>query len=139
MSLAWRGDTSELLTNIFLWHQARDPARAFTKNMCQGKTKAALDLLRIKGKGGVLQLDDHIPSGSIDTTSVRDVLIDKHPPGQPASPDSLVPYDAPPVQDVVFDTIDGALIRKAALMTSGAAGPSGLDAYSWRKLCTCFQ
>ena len=40
---------------------------------------------------------------------------------------------------VIFDALDGALIRGVALRTQGAAGPSGLDAFSWRRLCTSFQ
>ena len=31
------------------------------------------------------------------------------------------------------------LIRSTALRTSGAAGPSGLDAHAWRRLCTVFK
>ncbi len=40
---------------------------------------------------------------------------------------------------VVFDRIDAALIRVAALRTTGAAGPSGIDAKGWRRLCTAFK
>ena len=118
---------------------ASDPARAFAKKMFQGKTKAALDHLRNKEKGGVMQLDDQIPSGPGATMTVREVLLDKHPPGQPADPNSVVADEAPPVHDILFDPIDATLIRTAALKTSGSAGPSGLDAYSWRRLCTCHQ
>ena len=31
------------------------------------------------------------------------------------------------------------VIRSAALRTKGGAGPSGVDATSWRRLCTAFQ
>jgi hypothetical protein len=31
------------------------------------------------------------------------------------------------------------MIRSAALHTSGAAGPSGLDALGWRRLCTSYK
>ena len=31
-----------------------------------------------------------------------------------------------------------SVVQSAALKTSGAAGPSGLDAYCWRRLCTCY-
>ena len=42
------------------------------------------------------------------------------------------------MHQVIFDSIiDGTAIRSAALRTSGAAGPSGLDASFWRRLCTC--
>ena len=40
---------------------------------------------------------------------------------------------------MIFEALDGAVIRNAALRTRGAAGPSGLDAFGWRRLCTSFQ
>ena len=39
---------------------------------------------------------------------------------------------------VLFDGLDAALIRSVALQISGAAGPSGADARSWRLYCTSF-
>ena len=69
---------------------------------------------------------------------MREILRDKHPPSSPAHQDSLISDDPPPVHPVIFDSIDKGVIRSAALKASGAAGPSGLDAYCWRRLCTCF-
>jgi len=40
---------------------------------------------------------------------------------------------------VVFDCLDAAKIRSAALRTSGAAGPSRIDAKGCRQLCTAFK
>ena len=65
----------------------------------------------------------------------------KHPVGRHACSDVLI---HPPVCDsvfhpVIFDALNGAAIRSAALRTKGAAGPSGLDACGWRRLCTSFQ
>lgn len=40
---------------------------------------------------------------------------------------------------VVFDSIDANAIRSAALRVKGSAGPSGLDAREWRRLCTSFK
>ena len=97
-----------------------DPvARTFAKKMfkSQGKTKAALELLGNQEKGGVLQLDDQVPSGPCGPKSVREILKEKHPSGQPADPESLVLDDAHPVHDIVFDCIDAFLIRAAALKT----------------------
>ena len=37
-----------------------------------------------------------------------------------------------------FDSITAETIRNSALHTQGAAGPSGMDALSWRRLCTAF-
>ena len=68
--------------------------------------------------------------------AVRDVLIDKHPPGQPAYPDSITENDPPEVHPVLFESIDTSMIRSATLRITGAAGPSGLDAACRRRLCT---
>ena len=40
---------------------------------------------------------------------------------------------------IVFDQLDAICIRRAVLKTSDAAGPSGLDAAAWRRICTSFQ
>ncbi len=39
----------------------------------------------------------------------------------------------------MFEQIDASLIRTTALRTTGSAGPSGLDAACWRRLCTSFK
>ena len=36
-------------------------------------------------------------------------------------------------------TLRSDLIRSVALHTSGAAGPSYLDAFAWRRMCTSFR
>ena len=40
---------------------------------------------------------------------------------------------------ITFEGLDADAILQAALHTNGAAGPSGLDAYAWRKLCSSFK
>ena len=47
--------------------------------------------------------------------------------------------EPPIVHPVVFEAIDATSIKRAALHTDGAAGPSGIDARGWRRLCTSFQ
>jgi len=113
-------------------------ARSFANLMFQGKTKAALRLLSEQSKGGVLHLDDSIEAGNAER-KVRDILADKHPIGQPAPPDAVIKDDLLDVHPVLFDSLDATVIRSAALRTSGAAGPSGLDALGWRRLCTSFK
>ena len=44
-----------------------------------------------------------------------------------------------PCHPIIFDSIDGSAIRSAALNVHGSAGPSGLDAHAWRRLCTSFK
>ena len=40
---------------------------------------------------------------------------------------------------IIFDQITGEAIRQAALLTHGAAGPSGVDVYAWCRFCSSFQ
>jgi len=47
--------------------------------------------------------------------------------------------DPPATHPVIFDPLDGRVIRAAALQTSGAASPSSVDAHSWRHLCISFH
>ena len=115
-------------------------SRVFAKLMFEGRTKVALQLLAGKHNGGVLNLDDKVDSGP-HAHSVRDVLKSKHPPAQPLHLNCLLPnWGNPPVSHpVVFNALDGCVIRSAALRTTGAAGPSGMDARCWRRLCTAFH
>ncbi len=114
-------------------------ACTFAKLMFQGKTHAALQLLTDKGKGGVLRLYDSVNNGGPEPLTVKDVLKSKHPPSQAATPDVVHQGTPLDVHRVTFDPIDASLIRSIALSTKGAAGPSGLDAYTWRRMCTSFK
>ena len=116
-------------------------ARAFSNLMFQGKTNAALQLLSQRGIGGVLHIHDPVNRSDPDSLSIFDTLKSKHPQVQPASPDSvpLLSLDVPEIHPVIFDRIDASSIRSAALRTKGAAGPSGIDAHCWRRLCTSFK
>ena len=89
--------------------------------MFQGKTKAALRLLSEQCKGSVLHLEDPIETEN-GQRKVRDILFDKHPPGQPVHQDAIIDDDPPDIHPVILDSV---MIRSAALRTSGAAGPSG--------------
>ena len=77
--------------------------------MCKGKTHAALDLLVNNGKGGVLRLDDPANPSDTNFPSVREVLQSKHPPGQPAVTDAILPGVPLEIHPVVFDSIDAHL------------------------------
>ena len=108
--------------------------------MIEGKVNAALRLLSDGDDAGVLSLDETI---SEDGPSVREILKEKHPDAQAlpdrvtnASPGTEEPMDIHPV---FFDRITGATVRAAALKLSGSAGPSGIDAAGWRRLCVSFH
>ena len=79
-------------------------ARSFANLMFEGKTKAAIRLLTEEAKSGLLHLSDQVDTNR----TVRDVLIDKHPSGHPAHPESLIEDDPPGVHPVLFESIDAS-------------------------------
>ena len=104
--------------------------RSFTKLMFEGKTRAALQLVSGHHCGGVLNLDE-VADPADPNCVVHDVLRAKHPSAQPLHINCLLPdwADPPAVHPVVFASLDAAVIQSAALRTSGAAGPTGVDAH----------
>ena len=111
-------------------------ARSFANLMFMGKCKAALDLLSNSEKGGILHPDDPADSDNPFSSTVRDVLISKHPPAQPAHPNCIIEEEPQKLYPIIFESLDASSICSAALRVTGAAGPSGLDAHEWRLLCT---
>ena len=114
-------------------------AYSFAKFMFDGKTKRALDILSGQGKGRLLHLSEIVNAEK--NTTVRDALESKHPSAAPLYPDCLdtTSDSSLAYHPTIFDALDGSVIRAAALHTSGSAGPSGVDAYGWRRLCTAFK
>ena len=116
--------------------------RSFTKLMLEGKCKAAINLLTESTRGGCLKLHTVIPSEHSEQFTVLDALLEKrHPAKQPASQDIiLMNRSTPPTpHPIIFDSINASTIRAAALHTDGSAGPSGIDARGWRRLCSSFH
>ena len=101
--------------------------------MLQGKTQSALRYLSRNTNDGVLQLDDLVPeTANIDETemhTVRNILHNKHPLGKDPLPCILLNGEPDSVNLIIFNA---DTIRQVALHTHGAAGPSGLDAQTWR-------
>ena len=123
------GDRNERLT------------RSFVSHMLHGNVRAALALLDTMDHPGVpLHLGDPV-SADNPSWSVFDELRAKHPSSQPASEEALLSPSSSTASfhPVVFDALDGEAIRCAALRTRGAAGPSVVDAFCWRRLCTSFH
>ena len=115
-------------------------ARNFGKMMEQGKVRNALQYLSRHTTGGVLSLDDLIPGPDNELRSTRNILIDKHPAGKPPDPSSLLPgsTDLDPFNSIIFESLNADAIHLAAMHTHGSAGPSGLDSFAWRRLCSSF-
>ena len=114
-------------------------APRFSNLMMKGKVRAALQLLN-KGAGSApMRLDDIVEACG---KSVHDILMDKHPHPMPLHTDAILTEDITAASSdfhpVLFDSITAEAIRRSALLTEGSAGPSGMDALSWRRLCTAF-
>ena len=111
----------------------------FAHLMMEGRVNAALRCLALACDCGPLSLD-HVVGSDGSSKTVYDVLKDKHPLGRAADPALVLDVNESSVtfHPVLFDGLDAALIRSVALQISGAAGPSGADARSWRLYCTSF-
>ena len=81
-------------------------------------------------------------STKVGESTVLNELVKKHPNPSPATPLSLINPTSTIVRSchpVIFDCLDGDLIRRTAIRIQGLAGPSGVDALGWRCLCTSFR
>ena len=110
---------------------SEDLPRTFAKLLMEGKVKRALNLLSDYSSGGPM-----CPNEDIKTK-----LREKHPTRQPPKPSATLTSDcetATTHHPIIFEQIDAQLIHKTTLQLDGAAGPSGLDAGAWKRLCSSF-
>jgi len=148
MELWTRGKIDELLEEgrILQQHATADrkplqknhPAKVrktFVKLMQEGKIGAAGSVLEKNSAGRVLDLSERVGN-----KTVMEILIEKHPSSQPLHEDiaEATPPSSGSSHPAIFDKIDGDLIKRAALRTRGASGPSGINADSWRRILTSF-
>ena len=119
--------------------------RTFRDLILNGKVRAALRFLSRNTNGGILKLDELIPEkaedGETEMRSVREILEDKHPKAM--SPPSCILLDNKDplelINSILFDELSPETILQCALHTQGSAGPSGLDAQAWRRMCSSFK
>ena len=122
-------------------------ARGFNRLMLQGKAWQAVRLISNANKGGLLNIDSLIPTGededgNVQWKTTREVLRQKHPQGRAPVAEILLPE--PEINEThhdpnIFERITGEAVKAAANKTQGAAGPSGVDAYAWRRFCSSFK
>eukprot|EP00794_Sanderia_malayensis_P006469 gene6469-7206_t len=62
------------------------------------------------------------------------LLLEKHPVGAEATEDALLLGPEPVVEPIIFDVTNEEMLLKAAQMTRGGSGPSGIDADDWCKI-----
>lgn len=115
-------------------------SRSFASFVHQGRIRAALRLLdNSQTRGGVLSLDQI--GQETGGKSVRQILKEKHPKAEIPTKETLLPRtngSSETYHPVIFEKITADSIRRTALRVEGAAGPSGIDACGWRRLCTSF-
>ena len=87
----------------------------------------------------VLDVDTPVTNDGNEDRTVLDELKDKHPDKAQISLEAIPEDEGREFHPVMFDSIDGQAIQQAALKTSGAAGPSGLNARAWKRMCTAFK
>jgi hypothetical protein len=84
-----------------------------------------MSLVTEKGKGGILSLSEE----------TKKEMCSKHPKPEPMSPQVLIAGEMPPsLHPVFFSPINGDLIKKNALRTSGGAGVSQQEDALWHKM-----
>ena len=140
------GDIDALLVEGYtiqrhLQHSHRTPPAdsscIFACLVFQGKIKAAMRFLTEQSRGSFLPL-----STQVGESTVFDELVKKHPDPSPATPLSLINPGTTNLQScdpVIFNCLDGDLIRRTAVRIEGFARPSEVDALGWRCLCTSFR
>ena len=109
----------------------------FSKLVFAGKINSAIKYISENSSAGFLNLDDKPVPGSAKT--VRDILLEKHPPPQTPPPHALMKEEPLCVNPIMFERLTPDLIKDVGRHTSGSAGPSGLDAEAWKRMLTCFK
>lgn len=101
-------------------------SKKFKELMLKGNVNGAIKLITNNMAGGILPLNDQ----------TLELLRTKHPEGKEAQEDALLPGEIPTVEPIIFEVIDDNMVLKAAQLTKGGSGPSGMDADGWRKILT---
>ena len=104
-------------------------SKKFTREMRKGNVHNAMKLLTNNMKNGVLPLNK----------KTLEQLKQKHPQRHDGDPEIMLPDKPGEIHPIKFGSIDAENVRKAALKTSGGAGPSGLEADGWKRIFTSNQ
>ena len=81
------------------------------------------------------KLIDETTNSSLESTSKVINQLKKHPSAEPANTEILIKGTPGSVTESLYAELTGKYIKKVALMSSGGAGPSGLDAKGAKKSC----
>ena len=117
-------------------------SRVFARMMFEGNVQGAINFLVRKSTGAPMKLDDLVSSGEGSSKTVLDVLHSLHPDAKAVELESLLEEkmdNALPVDPVIFGSINADMIKDIVLLCKGSAGPSGVDALAWRRMCSSFK
>ena len=98
----------------------------FNELMQKGNTNGALKLLTNEVSNGIIPLTE-------ETLSQFEI---KYSDNRDASRDVLLNGPIKEIYPIVFDVIDEEMALRAASITKGDSGPSGLNADGWRRMLT---
>ena len=100
-------------------------AKRFASMVLNNNFRGTMALVTAKGKGGVLKIN----------AETKKQMYDKHPAPTPAESAALITGEIPQDLDpIFFAAIDGELIRKNTIRTSGSAGVSQQEDNLWHKM-----
>ena len=102
-------------------------AKIFAKLVMEGQIHSALRYLSEEDCGGVLPLSEQ----------VMKQLTDKHPQAQQAKSGSVLFGPVEDVPAILYQQINGEMVREAALRTKGSCGLSGVDANGFKRILAC--
>ena len=103
--------------------------KAFRNHMLKGNVNGALRLLNQANNKGILPI----------TEETIKLLHEKHPVGEPQHEEMLLSGPIKHVHPVIFDDINGDLVRRIAMKMKGAAGPSCFDSDDWKTILVSRQ
>ena len=86
--------------------------------------KISMKFRMLMSKGNV----NNMSNGILRLTDTTQLLKQKHPKSREPPPEVLIEGPVRKVHPAVYDDIDESLILKAAMLTKGGSGPSGLVA-----------
>ena len=102
-------------------------AKIFAKLVMESQIHSALRYLSEEDCGGVLPL----------SKQVMEQLEDKHPEAQQAKLGSVLFGPVEDVPAILYQQINGKMVREAALRTKGSCGPLGVDANRFKRTLAC--
>ena len=108
----------------------------FSKLVFNGKIQSGIQYIS-EDSSGCLRMDDKPMSDR--STTVQELLQEKHPEAKSPPAQALVQDELLPINPIVFDRLTPDLIKDVGRHASGSAGPSGLDAEAWKRMLTCFK